>query len=171
MIGIGLYTVPEAAAYTGIPSQDISRWLFGYTAKRNHKPLHHSGLWRSQLADYVNSKALGFHDLLEIRFVYAFRKHGVSFQAIRAALGHARDLFDQDYPFTCKQFQTDGRSIFATVLDETNDETLLDLVKKQYVFKQVIKPSLYKGIEYDSDGDAERWFPLQSSRAVVLNVN
>jgi len=169
MIGIGLYTVAEAAAYTGIPARDISRWLFGYTVGAIGSKQYRSGLWRPQLADIAETKALGFLDLLEIRFVHAFRQRGVSLQAIRSASQHASELFRSDYPFLCKRFQTDGRSIFATVLEETHDETLLDLVKKQYVFKQVISSSLYEGIEYDGEGGAERWFPLLRNRVVVLD--
>lgn len=168
MIGIGLYTVEEASRYTGISSRDISRWLFGYVSGRGQKKHHIAGLWSSELSK-LEMCGLGFHDLLEIRFVHAFRRHGVSLQAIRQASSHARSLFGHAYPFTCRRFQTDGRNIFATVLEETEDETLLDLVKKQYVFKQVITPSLYEGIEYGNNGEADCWYPLSRSKKIVLD--
>ncbi len=166
MLGIGLYTLGDASRYTGIPATDIHRWLFGY----NSNGIYHEGLWQPELSGQVDTKAIGFHDLLEIRFVHAFRQFGVSLQAIRQASTHAKELYSQAaYPFTCKNFRTDGHSIFATVYEKTNDETLLDLVKKQYVFKQVIKPSLYEGIDYDEDGEAERWYPVKRSKAIVLD--
>lgn len=164
LVGVGLYTPAEASLYTGIPATDIRRWLFGYTAHG----VQHPGLWNPELAD-LDECVLGFHDLLEIRFVHAFRQHGVSLQAIRSASQQAKDLFDQAYPFTCKRFQTDGRSIFATVLNETGDEALLDLVKRQYAFEQVIKPSLYEGIDYTGSGAAQRWYPVKRSKAIVLD--
>lgn len=164
LIGVGLYSLPEAAAYTGIPSAQIGRWLFGYQA--NGKS--HNGLWQPALIG-LDEKTLTFHDLLEVRFVKAFRMHGISLQAIRVAAQHAREWFEQPYPFTCRRFQTDGRSIFATVLEETGDETLIDLVQRQYAFKQVISSSLYAGIDYDTAGEALRWFPLKRSKAVVLD--
>lgn len=164
LIGVGLYSLPEAATYTGIPSAQIGRWLFGYQA--NGKK--HNGLWQPALIG-LDEKTLTFHDLLEIRFVQAFRKHGISLQAIRIAAQHAREWFEQPYPFTCRRFQTDGRSIFTTVLEKTGDESLIDLVKRQYAFKQVISDSLYAGIDYDSAGEALRWFPLKRSKAVVLD--
>ena len=165
MIGTGLYTLTEAAAFTGIQARNINRWLFGYKAGNRE----YSALWHPQLATQgLKVKAIGFHDLLEIRFVNAFRQHGVSLQAIRSAADHARELFRQRYPFTRKRFLTDGRSIFTEVFEETGDETLLDLVKRQYVFKQVVSPSLYSGIEYDHD-DAKRWFPMRNSRRIVLD--
>ncbi|KTB55504.1 MerR family transcriptional regulator [Pseudomonas sp. MAFF 301514] len=164
LVGVGLYTPSEASLYTGIPAADIRRWLFGYSSNG----IQHPGLWQSELMD-VNEYILSFHDLLEIRFVHAFRQHGVSLQAIRNASRQASELFGQAYPFTCKRFQTDGRSIFATVLDETGDETLLDLIKKQYAFKHVISPSLYEGIDYTGKGSAQRWYPVKRSKIVVLD--
>lgn len=164
IIGVGLYTTTQASLYTGISAKDIRRWMFGYNAQG----VSHPGLWTSELA-FLDEKLLSFHDLLEIRFVHAFRQHGVSLQAIRSASRQARELFEQAYPFTCKRFQTDGRDIFATVLDETGDETLLDLIKRQYAFKQVIKPSLYDGIDYTGQGTALRWYPQKHSKAVVLD--
>lgn len=163
LLGVGLYTSAEAAVYTGISAAQIRRWLFGYTSGGKR----HESLWHPQLEGELE-QALSFHDLLEIRFVHAFRHHGVSLQAIRRASTHAREMFQQPYPFTCKRFQTDGRSIFASVLQETGDESLLDLVKRQYAFTQVIKPSLYRGIEYDND-KALRWYPLSRNQHVVLD--
>lgn len=164
LVGVGLYTPAQASLYTGIPSADIRRWLFGYSAKG----VKHAGLWQSELVD-LKECTLSFQDLLEIRFVDAFRQHGLSLQAIRSASRQATELFGQPYPFTCKRFQTDGRSIFATVLDETGDDALLDLIKRQYAFKQVIKPSLYEGIDYTGNGSAQRWYPIKRSKTVVLD--
>ncbi|KTC46920.1 hypothetical protein AO250_11045 [Pseudomonas syringae pv. actinidiae ICMP 19497] len=164
LLGLGLYTPAEASSYTGIPSKDIRRWMFGYSAAG----VDHPGLWTPEIA-FLYDKLLGFHDLLEIRFVHAFRQHGVSLQAIRSASLQAREMFGQLYPFTCRRFQTDGRDIFATVLDETGDEALLDLVKRQYAFKQVITPSLYEGIDYAGEESAKRWYPVNRNKAVVLD--
>jgi hypothetical protein len=46
---------------------------------------------------------------------------------------------------------------------------LLDLVRRQPAFKQVIKPSLYEGIDYTVEGPAQRWFPLKRNKAVVMD--
>lgn len=125
-------------------------------------------LWRSQLAGTLDD-AIGFRDLLELRFVREFRKAGVSLQAIRRAAECARELLGADHPFTCQRFQTDGRSIFVTIHEATGDETLVDIVARQQVFDRIIRPSLYSGIEFGETG-ADRWFPSQS-KAVVMDPN
>jgi uncharacterized protein (DUF433 family)/DNA-binding transcriptional MerR regulator len=164
LVGLGLYTVKEAYLLTGIKASSIRRWLYGYesTSKNTIEPLWHPQLESNEL------EGLGFHDLLEIRFVDAFRKHGVSLQAIRLASHRAKELFESPYPFTCEHFRTDGHSIFAKVYEETGEEKLVELAKKQYVLREIIAPSLYVGIEFKHDL-AAKWYPNPRKKSVVLN--
>lgn len=143
LIGIGLYTFQEAAKLTTGSAQALRRWLNGrtYTAPGSNKRMTNPPLWRTELAD-SEIEGVSFHDLLEIRFVLAFRKHGVNLQTIRLACQHARQMFNHPYPFTSRRFQTDGRSIFAEALEETGEKKLLDLAKRQYAFAKIIEPSL-----------------------------
>lgn len=170
LIGLGLYTFKEVSKLTGISVQDLHRWLRGYTrkSKSNKQEKYIAPLWETQFND-LDIEAVSFHDLLEVRFVRAFRKHGVSLQAIRIASDNARMEFDHKYPFTCKRFQTDGRTIFAEALKETGETQLLDLVKRQFAFSEVIQNSLYKGIEFDQDNFALKWHPLKNSKQIVLD--
>ena len=165
LVGLGLYTVKEASLLTGITPINIRRWLYGYensSGEKRIEPLWHPQLENSEL------EGLGFHDLLEIRFVNAFRKYGVSLQSIRLASLSAKELYDSPYPFTCKHFRTDGRNIFAKVFEETGEEKLIELTKKQYVIREVINPSLYAGIEFEEDV-ATKWYPVARKKSVVLN--
>ena len=93
----------------------------------------------------------------------------MSLQTIRVASEQAREIFNHPYPFTCKRFQTDGRTIFATAIEKTGEKQLLDLVKKQFAFTKIIEPSLYRGIEFGHDDLASHWYPLPRSKAVVRN--
>lgn len=170
LVGIGLYSFPEASKLTGIESSRLRRWLRGYSFHRKgvettraSGPLWESPLLRDEL------DALSFSDLLEVRFVDAFRQHGVSLHTIRVAAKHAKELFNTDYPFTCRRFQTDGRAVFTEAIRETGESEMIDLAKKQYVFDRVVRPSLYTGIEFGADELAKRWFPVHNSKAIVLD--
>jgi len=164
LTGIGLYTFQEAARLTGIKPGELRRWLHGYQAgKKTMPPLWETELTSSELV------GLSFHDLLEVRFVKAFREHGVSLQTIRIAARHAREMFNSPYPFTCKRFQTDGKTIFAESLRESGDMELLDLRGKQIVFEKIIRPFLYEGIEFGMNERALRWFPMKRNKKVVLD--
>jgi uncharacterized protein (DUF433 family) len=46
---------------------------------------------------------------------------------------------------------------------------LIDLVKRQKVFEHVIRPELYAGIQFGSDGLATRWYPIKNSEKIVLD--
>ncbi|KAI3594335.1 hypothetical protein D9X30_0567 [Cupriavidus sp. U2] len=170
LTGIGLYTFPEAARLTRIPIRDLRRWLDGYAYKdkRSQTTAAVPPLWDTELS-HAELDGISFHDLLEVRFVKAFRQHGVSLQTIRVASVRARELFASDYPFTSRQFRTDGRTIFASAMRETGETELLDLVRQQYAFRKVIEPSLYRGIEFGPDECAARWYPSPRSKAVVLD--
>jgi uncharacterized protein (DUF433 family) len=165
--GVGLYTIREAARLTKANPRELRRWLVGYKFKAaNEEGSHFSApLWEKQLGF---EDAIGFHDLLEIRVVKEFVKHGVHLSVIRAALKVAKELFGADYPFTAHQFLTDGKRVFHEAVSSVNDP-LTDLVAQQLVIDNVIRPSLYAGIEYGQRGKAERWFPIPRSRTVVLD--
>jgi uncharacterized protein (DUF433 family) len=78
-------------------------------------------------------------------------------------------LFNHPYPFTCKRFETDGRTIFAAALEASGETQLLDLPKRQFAFTKIIEPSLYRGIEFGRNELASRWYPVTRSKAIVLD--
>lgn len=168
LTGLGIYTYSEAARLAGVRPVELRRWLRGYVSGKGERGRLQPPLWMSELAD-TGIDGVTFHDLLEVRFVKEFRKIGISLQAIRIAAANARELLDSPYPFTCKGFQTDGKSIFVDALRESGETELLDLLKRQYVFDKMVRPSLYAGIEFGTDKRATRWYPMERSKAVVLD--
>jgi uncharacterized protein (DUF433 family) len=167
--GVGVYSFADAARFIGAKPRELRRWALGYSHKtRNGQDSFSSPLWRTQLAS-TDIEGLGFKDLIELRFVHAFRDEGVSMPIIRRTLEVARQRFSAPYPFTCKKFRTDGKRIFMEVIEETGDESLVDVEKQQNVIRKVIGPSLRDGVELDMQGEASRWFPLKNSKAVVFD--
>lgn len=163
LIGLGLYTPLQAARITGAHPREVRRWLFGY---QNNSGETLPPLWHPQIQD-ADEKVIGFKDLMELRVVKAFVRHGVPLRTIRAAIVAAREIFATAYPFTANRFLTDGKSIFYEAI--SNESQLTDLLKKQLVFEDIIRPSLYAGIEFDAEGSAKRWYPLKNNKAVILD--
>src|SRR5262249_21777378 len=118
LIGVGLYTVPEASLLTRVPSARIRRWISGYTYLAGDRKRQKSAVWQRQLPRIEKRDALGFQDLMEVRFVHAFLEIGVSLQAIRLAALHAQKVFSIDHPFSSRKFRSDGKRIFAELKDE-----------------------------------------------------
>lgn len=170
----GIYTLAQAERLIHVPAQKIRRWLYGhrYLAKSSGASSHRfsAPLWTPQHShDEYNINVIGFHDLLEIRFVSAFAHHGVPLPMIRKCLETAKELFGIDYPLSCGLFKRDDRTIFAHALKESSEEdALVDLKSRQFTFKDIISPSLYAGIEYEGQS-ARKWFPRGKRQHVVLD--
>jgi uncharacterized protein (DUF433 family) len=168
LIGTGIYSIPEAARLTRIPPARIRRWVAGYAFGTRSKRRLSPPVVRAQLPVLEGQVALGFLDLLEVRFVDAFRTAGVGWKAIRLAHERARELFETQNPFSTKAFRTDGRRIFADVVHDAGEEGLLDLVSNEWAFGKILKPYLYEGLEF-VDEQAIRWWPMGLRRQVVLD--
>jgi uncharacterized protein (DUF433 family) len=170
LLGTGIYPIHQAARLIGEQPRALHRWLRGYSRKNKGEQVRSAALWETQLKDQgLAGDVIGFRDLLEVRLVSAFVRHGVDLRVIRATLEAAARDFGQEYPLSSKQFLTDGKRIFLQAIEETTGEAqLVDVLRRQFVFSDIIKPSLYEGIEYGEEG-AVRWYPLANRKTIVLD--
>jgi uncharacterized protein (DUF433 family)/DNA-binding transcriptional MerR regulator len=142
--------------------QTIRRWIEGYAAGGKSFP----PLWRADYQNRDHQLELSFRDVIELRFVKAFRDAGVSLQTIRACVERAKNQIDDARPFSTLKFRTDGRTIFQLITSDVNEGEMTDLRTRQNVFRTMIEPSL-KDLEFDGD-ELKRWRPLgQSSKVAV----
>ncbi len=170
-IGVGSYTAPEAARLLRTTPLNVNRWLRGYTYKRAGEARHMPPLWTTQHASIEDHLEIGFRDLIELRFVKAFVDAGVGLLAIRNCLEYARECAKDERPFSTRRFQTDGRTIFLESIERAGEQVaetkLLDLKKKQYVFKQVIERT-FKDLDIEDDAVA-RWRPFHGKKSIVID--
>ena len=80
LLNTGLYTVPEAARLTRVSVGKIRRWLKGYNFRSGESVHHSDAVWQGEIKPMENKLALSFRDLLELRFVDAFIRAGVSWR-------------------------------------------------------------------------------------------
>lgn len=165
-VGVGIYSLAEAARLTGVAVGRIRRWVKGYSFGAGDHSKNSAPVWQRQLPNIADTISIGFLDLIEIRFVDAFLKHGVPWSKIRKAETRARDLFGTSHPFARSTFRTDGRTIFANVLT-SGKKSLLDVATSQLAFEQIVAPQL-KGLEFEKN-IAARWWPLGTRRRVVID--
>ena len=168
LLGLGIYTVPEAARLTQVAPKRIRRWVEGYSFQQHGETRASAPIWRRDIES--DDAVLSFRDLLEVRFVDAFRRHGVSWKVIRIAAQHAAEIIQDPHPFSTKKFKTDGRSIFADIVHDTGKLGLLDLAKDQWELKAIVEPFLFEGVEFSKIGiEPVRWWPLGANRHVVID--
>jgi uncharacterized protein (DUF433 family) len=170
LVGSGLYPLQQAARLVGQESRTIRRWLKGYSWKYRDGRSYSGPLWHTQFEDedLPGERVISFRDLLELRMVGEFAKHGVNLKVIRATIEVATHEFGSTYPLSNRKFLTDGKRIFMQAVEEaTGHEKLIDVLGRQFVFGQVIRESLFAGIDYEGD-NAARWYP-EKKRTVVLD--
>src|SRR5271168_4687269 len=101
-----------ASSSRSISRQTIARWLRGYDYSRNGVPHHSAPLWRPDYVNQDDTIELSFRDLIELRFVKAFRDVGLSLPTIRECFMRAFDAVKDPRPFSTQRFRTDGKTIF-----------------------------------------------------------
>jgi len=155
-LGLGLYSIPEAAHILGAPVQRVRRWI------SPEERLIHRALAPEE-------RTVTFLELMELHFINMFRSEGVSLQTIRRAAVAASRKFHAEYPFAVRKFDTDGRTIFATLIRDAEDEEMVeDLKRGQYVFRQIMRP-FFRRLEYRGTDEALRYWPLDIKGRVVLD--
>lgn len=165
-VGVGLYTISEAAKLLRSSPRTIRRWVEGYDYRRNGEKTHSASLWQPDIS-LEDSVELSFRDLIELRFIIAFTELGLSIQTIRSCLDAARECIESDRPFSSGRFRTDGRRIFLQGGDHLNDPVLIDLKRRQYVFNGVIERT-FKDLDLEDDL-VTRWRPYRGKESIVID--
>lgn len=168
-LNTGIYSVAEAARLTGVSSGRIRRWLRGYRFKSKTETYSSPPLWNGQLEPIDHKLALGFLDLIEVRFVDAFLQKGVTWAMIHKAREKAVERFPAvSHPFCTIRFVTDGREIFVELHKETGEPSLVEIVQSQQVFADIVRPFL-KELEFGEGNILERWWPMGKNKLVAID--
>ena len=163
LVGIGLYTPSEAGRLLDVPAGKIRRWLSGHEANGTYYP----ALWSPQVDLDDDTLHLGFRDLMELRTAHLFLREGISAQAIRKAIGIAREMIGDDRPLSTRRLKTDGKTIFLEVATTQDEPRLLDLLKRQYAFKRIVDASL-RDVEF-SGNEPSKWYVGSRGSGVVVD--
>src|SRR5579863_9135478 len=164
LVGIGIYTVPEAARLTGVSVGRIHRWLQGYEFRVSGRVHTSPPVLKADLAPLGGVSALSFRDLVEVRFVDYFLRKGVTWPTLRLAAAHAAEIIGSSHPFSTKRFKTNGNRIFGKL----GTQQLLEVSHLQYTIPEIIEPQLYSGLEF-AHLEVVRWFPMDPNRQVVID--
>jgi len=166
LLNAGLYSVPEAARLTRISIGKVRRWLKGYDFRSGTVVRHSDAVWQGEIKPIENKLALSFRDLLELRFVDAFIRAGVSWKTMRRAHSKAQEKLKTTHPFCSNRIFTDGRSILLRQGEEDSDEALINLATDQAEFSRVVEP-FRKQLEFS--GNDIIWWPLGKRRQIIVD--
>jgi uncharacterized protein (DUF433 family) len=138
----------------------------GYDFRSGESVRHSDAVWQGELQPIENKLALSFRDLLELRFVDAFIRAGVSWRTMRRAHGKAQAKLKTTHPFCSNRIFTDGRAILLRQGEEDSDQALIDLVNDQAEFARIVEP-FRKELEFS--GSDIVWWPLGKERQIVVD--
>lgn len=150
----GFYSPADAARLLQVATPKLRGWLNGW-------PKSASGPIIDR--DFKGTRTISFLDLIEMRFIEAFRSQGVPMQTLRKAAAQARKDWKTAHPFALSKskYLTDRRNVFAQVAEDEGDKVTWDMVSGQHEMWDVIEATIEKGVEFDPASDlARRWFPL-----------
>lgn len=168
LLEAGIYSIPEAARLTGLGESRVRRWLSGYTYKTAASRKSAPPVWSGQLPPVNGRRAASFRDVIEMKFVDAFLRAGVSWKTLRDVQELARREFGYDHPFSTNRFRTDGSAIVMTALREERQGRLFDLATRQQLFLEAAEP-FREELDMNERDEVCRWWPMGRKRLVVLD--
>lgn len=160
-IGVGLYTIPEAARLAGVAPARIRQWVFGQGGSATLQP---------QLPRVDGQDAIGFYNLVEVLYIRDLATQGVTWRTIRKAAEHARSVLKDTHPFATRHLHTDGRGLFLEIAQETGDRQLLNLVDGNFAMLEVLERSFIRTITFDGpDERASTWQPVGELDRIIVD--
>ncbi|MDP0500942.1 MAG: DUF433 domain-containing protein [Verrucomicrobiota bacterium JB022] len=163
LLNTGIYTVPEASRLSEVAPSRIRRWMSGYRCKGKT----YERYWVGQLPKMEGKQAVGFLDLIELRFMHFFLAQGVSLQRIKQvhqALQHRHGI---SHPFSTGQYGTDRVNILEQAADELGERLWVNVTSGQAELKFV--EQFIHQLDFGSDSLAARWWPRGRDNLVVLD--
>lgn len=161
-LGNGIYTTQEIAQILRLPYSKVYKWITNYWDGELGKVYEQNYSWRID-----NTKAVGFHTLIEFYVMMQFAEAGVKIREVLKAHIELSKKFNTNFPFATKNvidnITTDGNKVFLNINGDIitldgSQQFNLDLVK---IF--------FKKLDFDNEMLASRFWPLGKDRKIVCD--
>jgi uncharacterized protein (DUF433 family) len=108
--------------------------------------------------DVTQPACLSFFNVVEARFLAAYRDVGVPMQRVRPALEFVAKRMKIQRPLLTQRFETDGRNLFVHWINEARDARgLLDVsAGGQYAWPEIVA-SHFREIEFRDEKPVRLW--------------
>jgi uncharacterized protein (DUF433 family) len=168
-VGVGLYSIPEAARLIGVPAATLRRWVAGSLFASREKSKLSEPRFRRRHPEVMPRLILTFADLIELYLMSLFRQHGVSLLTIQAIAKWAARELNSDHPLAAQRFHTEGKRLLAAMGEEAAwpGRFRREAPKSRLVLDKVALP-FFEKLDYEG-GQARRYWPLGPHKPVVLD--
>lgn len=161
-LGNGIYTVQEIAKIFRLPYQKVHLWINKYWDGELGKAYEQNYSWQIE-----NTKAVGFHTLVEFYVMLQLAEAGVKTRQVLNAHKELAKSFRTNFPFAKREvlenISTDGKKIYLKLNGDTitldgSKQLNLDFIK---VF--------FKKLDFDNEMLASRFWPLGKDVNIVCD--
>ena len=156
-LGGGIFLPKDVSKILDLPYHKVRRWIFEFWDKRFGKE------WAYSFGD-IGNKAIDFHTLIEFYVFYQLRENGLSSQKIQKTHHELSKIFKTKYPFAHAKISTDGKNIWFEKF-----ENLVNTDGKNQISLKLILAPFLKKIEYGANNIAEKYYPLNNSKNIVVD--
>jgi uncharacterized protein (DUF433 family) len=160
LLGLGLYSPSEAAFYARIPTQTLTRWIFG------------SGTSQAVVDRQVSvsdDKIVTFLDFVQALAIRAIRiRHRIPLQTIRQAHDDAVKYYNVPYPFA-RPHQVFLLPETKTLIIKLNDDDLRALsgrTRGNKMIVQIVEPFL-RDVSFDESQLAAKYIAWSNQDGVI----
>jgi uncharacterized protein (DUF433 family) len=161
-LGNGIYTTSEIAQILRISYQKTHLWINKYWDGELGKAYEGEYSWTIS-----NSRAVGFHTLVEFYVMVQFAEAGVNTRQVLNAHKELSKTFDTPFPFANKlvleNIHNDGKKIY---LHQNGNIITLDGSKQ---FNLSFIKMFFKKLEFDSDLLASKYWPIGKEHKIVCD--
>jgi uncharacterized protein (DUF433 family) len=181
LLGLGIYSQPEAAHLLKMTPSRLRRWVNGYTywlsreasvTKRARPPV----LQKSDLPIIRHAVALSFLELMELRVIRILVDElGVPLQTVRKKALDAQRIFATRYPFATRRVFAEGRRVFAGIVPGEDETDVIEVAEiasgktEQVQWAKLYEPVM-REVQFDPETSfARRWWPFGPETPVVLD--
>jgi uncharacterized protein (DUF433 family) len=159
------YTFAEAERIIRRPAPTLRRWAAGHDRSYRGQPRHDLPLIRIDGELDGEAPPLSFLNLIELRFLAAWRQT-IPLPSIREALDFSAAQLGAERPLLDLRFKRSGRDLFVK-----HDAGLLAATRGGQLAWPTAVDSLMASLDYDKDERAAyRWWPLGRKRPVLLDT-
>ena len=157
-----LYTYAEAGRLTGVSTNTVKNWLFGYDGKTGVRP----PLFQNVAVD---AEMVSFLQMVEILVASRFRKsEGVPFRTVHRAYDNATKLWGIDYPFAHLRLKALGGHIVQALHDRSSGNSVQSLDEPaQWSLPGLVRETVGQ-LDYE-EGWATCWYPVGKDHPMVVN--
>ncbi len=160
IIGGGIYTLSDVSMVMGVAYHKVHRWITKHWDEVLSEGFY---TWTEH-----NSKAIGFHTLIELVVFAQISEGGVTSKEILKAHQLLSKRFNTPFPFAMQSvlgsLRTNGKQIYFTEGEE--DIYCLD---GKYQFNLGFIHDFMQNIEFGGDALAQKFWPMGKEKAVVVD--